>query len=95
MDLERLVSSMFGPQSPGSIVTGYLECLLLVLAVDAARRSRRVYVGAVAGLALVLYARTAEGFIEPSLDSLFKGVGFVFAAAVLAFDLVFEAAEGP
>jgi hypothetical protein len=95
MDVGRLVNSLFGPQSPGSIVTGYLECLLAVLAFDAARRGRRVYLGAVAGLALALYARTAEGFIDPSLDSLLRGVGLVFAAAVLAFDLVFEAAEGP
>jgi hypothetical protein len=95
MDAQGFVSTLFGPQSPGSIVTGYLECLLLVLAVDAVRRGRRVYGGAVAGLALALYARAANGFIEPSLDTLFRAVGLVFAAAVLAFDLVFESAEGP
>jgi len=95
MDLGALVSAIFGPQSPGSIVTGYLECLLLVLAVDAVRRGRRVYLGAVGGLSLTLYARMAEGFIDPSLDGLLRGAGLVFAAAVLAFDLVFEAAEGP
>jgi hypothetical protein len=95
MDVGRLVSSLFGPQSPGSIFTGYLECLLLVLAVDAVRRGHRVYLGAVAGLAVTLYARMAEGFIDPSVDSLLRSVGLVFAAAVLAFDVVFEAAEGP
>jgi hypothetical protein len=95
MDVGRLISSLFGPQSPGSIITGYAECLLLVLAIDSVRRGRRVYLGAVGGLVLAIYARTAEGFIDPSLDSLFRGVGLVFAAAVLAFDLVFESAEGP
>ena len=95
MDVGRFVSNLFGPQSPGSIVTGYLLCLLLVLSVDAVRRGRRIYLGAAGGLALALYARTAEGFIDPSLDSLLRGVGLVFAAAILAFDLVFEVAEGP
>jgi hypothetical protein len=95
MDIGRLISSFFGPQSPGSIITGYAECLLLVLAVDSVRRGRRVYLGAVGGLALAIYARTAEGFIDPTLDSVLRGAGLVFAAAVLAFDLVFESAEGP
>jgi hypothetical protein len=92
MDLGRLVSAVFGPQSPGTILSGYIECLLLVLAVDAVRRGRRVYLGAVAGMVLTLYARTADGFIDAGLDGTLRATGLVFAAAVLAFDLVFEAA---
>ena len=65
-----------------------------MLAVAAVRSGRRIYAGAVAGLSLTIYARMAEGFIDPNLDTLLKAVGLVFAAAVLAFDLVFESPGG-
>ena len=95
MDIGRLIGSLFGSQSPGSLVTGYFECLLLVLAVDAVRRGRRLYAIASVGLSVTIYARLAEGFIDPAADTLLKAAGLVLAALVLAFDLVFEPVEVP
>jgi hypothetical protein len=95
VDIGRLIGSLFGSQSPGSLVTGYAECLLLVLAVDAVRRGRRLYAIASVGLSVTIYARLAEGFIDPAVDTLLKAAGLVLAALVLAFDLVFEPVEAP
>jgi hypothetical protein len=44
---------------------------------------------------VTIYARLAEGFIDPAADTLLKAAGLVLAALVLAFDLVFEPVEVP
>jgi hypothetical protein len=81
------------------LVSGFIECLMLVLAVDAARRGRPVYWAAVVGMGLVLYARMASGFLvgEMSLTSLritppafLTIVGLAIAALTVLFDLLFE-----
>jgi hypothetical protein len=95
MDAGHLIGSVFGAQSPGSLVTGFVECLLLLLAVDAVRSGRRIYAIASVGLSVTIYARMAEGFIDPAADTLLKAAGLVVAALVLAFDLVFEPVEVP
>lgn len=87
------ISALFGPQSPASILTTFIECLVVVIALDVFGRGRRVYLAVVIGVGLALYAQIANGVIDATLDSLLRAAGLVLAAVVLVFDLVFEAAD--
>ncbi|HXA42471.1 MAG TPA: hypothetical protein VNV65_06090 [Candidatus Solibacter sp.] len=86
----QLIGSIFGPQSPGSLVTDFVEFLILAAAVEAVRRGRRIYAVAVFGLGLFIYTRVADGFLDPGADNLLKALGLLLAAGVVVFDAVFE-----
>ena len=73
------------------LLSGIVECLLLVLALDAARRGRRLYWAAVAGMALVLYARMADGFI--GITTILTVMGLLLAGLTVVADLLFEVVE--
>jgi uncharacterized membrane protein len=86
------------------LVSGLVECVCLVLAVEAARAGRVIYWGAVAGLALVLYARMADGYLAGAVtlgplhltpSSLLTVVGLVIAALTVLGDLMFEIVDEP
>ncbi|MFN2465060.1 MAG: hypothetical protein ABR598_02205 [Candidatus Dormibacteria bacterium] len=86
------------------LASGFVECLWLVLALDAARRGRPLYWGAVAGLALVLYGRMTEGMLSGtfaigplnlSTASLLTLTGLVIAALTVVLDLMFEMVDEP
>jgi hypothetical protein len=81
------------------LLSGYVECLLLVLAFEAARRARPIYWAAVAGSALVLYARMAQGILPGALglgplnlsaSALLTLAGLTLAVLVVLADLLFE-----
>ncbi len=76
----------------------------MVLALDAVRRGRVVYFGAVAGLALVLYARMADGFfvggltigpISVAVATILTVTGLLIAALTVLSDLLFEVVDDP
>jgi hypothetical protein len=71
----------------------YVECLLLVFALDAARRGKGIYVIAAAGLAAVLLAGLADGFMVPGEVLAFRLGGLALAGVILAIDLLFEVVE--
>ena len=82
-----------------SLVSGFVECLLLVAAFDAARRARPIYWAAFAGLAVVLYARVSDGILPGSLQlggatltatGLLTVAGLVLAGLTVLADLLFE-----
>jgi hypothetical protein len=86
------------------LVSGFIECVCLVLALEAARRGRVVYWGAVGGLALVLYGRMSDGFLAGAVtlgplhltpSSLLTVVGLVIAALTVLVDLMFEIVDEP
>jgi hypothetical protein len=91
----QLIGTIFGPQSAGSLVTDFVECLILAAAIEAFRRGRRIYALAVIGLGLFIYTRVADGFLDPGADNLFKALGLLLAAGVVVFDAVFETTPGP
>jgi len=72
------------------LLSGFVECVLLVLAVAAAIGGRRVYVVAVVGLAVLLYARVADGFIANNLRVGLTVVGLLVAGLTVLADLLFE-----
>lgn len=90
----QLIGNIFGPQSPGSLVTDFVECLILAAAIEAFRRGRRIYALAAVGLGVFIYTRVADGFLDPGVDNLFKAVGLLLAAGVVLFDTVFETSPG-
>ena len=71
--------------------SGFVECLLLVLAIAAARAGQRLYLIAVGGLAALLYARVADGFIPDDLRLGLAAAGLLVAGATVLADLLFEA----
>jgi hypothetical protein len=77
------------------LATGYLECLMLILAVDAVRRGRRLYILAVVGLAMVFYGRMAHGIISSGLDLAVTAAGLVLAGLTVLADILFEVVEEP
>lgn len=86
------------------LLSGFVECLLLILAVDAGRRGRSLYWVAALGILLVLYGRMAAGFLvgEISLLSLritptafLTIIGLAVAALTVVADLLFEVVEDP
>jgi hypothetical protein len=68
----------------------FVECLLLVLAIDAAQRGKRIYVIAAAGLGAVLLAGLADGFMVPAEVLVLRLGGLALAGVILAIDLLFE-----
>ncbi len=91
----QLIGSIFGASSPGSLITAFIECLILAAALEAFRQGRHVYAIAVFGLGLFIYTRVADGFLDPGVDNLLKAVGLLLAAGVVVFDAVFETSPGP
>jgi hypothetical protein len=86
------------------LVSGYVECLMLLLAFNAARQGRRLYWGVFAGLALVLYSRMAGGLLTGDMAILslrftttafLAVVGLMMAALTVLVDLLFEVADEP
>jgi hypothetical protein len=73
-----------------NVTSAYLECLFLVLAVDAVRNGRRIYIGAVIGLAVAILGRMSEGFSAPGAVGVMKVAGLLLAGLILAVDLFFE-----
>jgi hypothetical protein len=73
-----------------SLASGFVECLLLVMFVDAVRRGHRVYALAVLGMSMALLGRISEGFMEPGPDNILKIAGLVLAALVVTLDIVTE-----
>ena len=82
-------------QNALTLASGFLECLLLALAIDAVRRGRRVYAGAVLGLAMVLYGRMADGFISNTAQRLVIVAGLVLAGLTVGADMLFEVVQEP
>jgi hypothetical protein len=72
------------------LTTGFVECLLLVLALDAVRSGRRLYIVAAVGLGAVLLARMADGFMPGVVIALLRLGGLALAGIILAIDLLFE-----
>ena len=70
--------------------SGFLECLLLVMAFAAVRGGRRIYLVAAVGLAALLYARMADGFIPNNLRLGLAAGGLVVAGVTVLADLLFE-----
>ncbi|HEV1996771.1 MAG TPA: hypothetical protein VGR61_01385 [Candidatus Dormibacteraeota bacterium] len=77
-------------QNALTLASGFIECLLLALAVDAVRRGRRLYAAAVLGMSLVLYGRMADGFISNTAAVAVIAVGLVLAGLTVGADLLFE-----
>jgi uncharacterized membrane protein len=86
------------------LVSGFVECLCVVLAFDAVRHGRTLYWGAVAGLVVVLYGRVTEGLLLGAVSigpfnlttaALLTLVGLVMAGLTVVLDLMFEIAEEP
>jgi hypothetical protein len=82
-------------QNAATLASGFIECLLLVLAIDAVRRGRRLYLAAVLGLAVVLYARMADGFISSTTEVVLVILGLVAAGLTVVADMLFEVVEDP
>ena len=82
-------------QNALTLASGFLECLFLALAIDAVRGGRRVYAGAVLGLAMVLYGRMADGFISNRAEVVVVVAGLVLTGLTVAGDLLFEVTQGP
>lgn len=72
------------------LVSGFVECLLLVLAIAAVSGGRRMYLVAVGGLGSLLYARAADGFISYNLHLGLAVAGLLVAGATVVADLLFE-----
>ncbi|GAC1335950.1 MAG: hypothetical protein NVSMB17_19380 [Candidatus Dormibacteria bacterium] len=72
------------------LASGFVECLLLVLALAAVQAGRRLYWVAVAALVVLLYARVADGFIPDGARLALTVVGLLVAAATVVGDLLFE-----
>ena len=72
------------------LLSGFVECLLLVVAIAATRGGRRLYLVAVVGLATLLYARVADGFIANNLRLGLTIVGLLVAGLTVLADLLFE-----
>jgi len=72
------------------LVSGFVECLLMVLAMAAVRSGRRLYWIAIASLAALLYARVADGFIADGARLALIVGGLLVAAATVVGDLLFE-----
>jgi hypothetical protein len=72
------------------LATGFVECLLLVLALDAVRSGRRIYIVAAVGLGAVLLARMADGFIPGVVVWALRLSGLALAGLILAIDLLLE-----
>jgi uncharacterized membrane protein len=86
------------------LASGFVECLLLVLSVEVARRGRVIYWGAVVGMVLVLYGRMADGIlvaavtigsVRISVAALLAVTGLVLAALTVLADLMFEIVDEP
>jgi hypothetical protein len=86
------------------LLSGFVECLLLVLALHAVRRGRALYWVAAVGMALVLYGRVAAGFLVGDLSLLslritatafLTLIGLAVAALTVLADLLFEVVEDP
>ncbi|MFN2462844.1 MAG: hypothetical protein ABR573_02945 [Candidatus Dormibacteria bacterium] len=75
-----------------ALASGFVESLLLVLAVQAVRSGRRLYAVAIAGMALLIYARVADGFIPDTTRLVMSAVGLVVAGLTVAADVLFEVA---
>jgi hypothetical protein len=82
-------------QNALTLASGFLECLLLALAIDAVRRGRRMYAGAVLGLAMLLYGRMADGFISSTAQRLVVVGGLVLAGLTVGADMLFEVVQEP
>ena len=82
-------------QNAITLASGFFECLFLVLAIDAVRRGRQVYTGAVLGLAMVLYGRMADGFISNTAQRLVIVAGLLLAGLTVAADVLFEVVQEP
>ena len=82
-------------QNALTLASGFLECLLLALAIDAVRRGRRIYAGAALGLAMVLYGRMADGFIGNTAQRLVVVAGLVLAGLTVGADMLFEVVQEP
>jgi hypothetical protein len=82
-------------QNALTLASGFLECLLLALAIDAVRRGRRMYAGAVLGLAMLLYGRMADGFISSTAQRLVVVAGLVLAGLTVGADMLFEVVQEP
>jgi hypothetical protein len=78
---------------PGFIVSGLVECLLLVGFLDAAMRGKRIYGVAAFGMAAVLVARMAEGYMEAIPNTVMRVGGLLLAGAVVFIDLITEVVE--
>jgi hypothetical protein len=73
-----------------TLASGFLECLLLALFVDAVIKGHRVYLIAVVGMSLTLIGRMSEGFMSSGPDSILKIAGLVLAALVVTLDVITE-----
>ena len=82
-------------QNAITLASGFIECLFLALAVGAVRGGRRIYAGAVLGLAMVLYARMADGFITTTTEVVVVVAGLVLTGLTVVADLLFEVVEEP
>jgi hypothetical protein len=76
-----------------TVISGFLECLFLILALDAVRQAHRIYALAVLGLSATLVGRMAEGFMPSGPDTILKIGGLVLAGLVLTLDIVTEEVE--
>ena len=77
-------------QNALTLASAFIECLFLVLAIEAVRRGRRIYVGAVVGVVMVLYGRMADGFIGNTPAVVLVVAGLVLAGLTVVADLLFE-----
>ena len=82
-------------QNAVTLASGFVECLFLVLAIAATRNGRRIYAGAVLGMAVVLYARMADGFIDPTAAVVLVVAGLVLTGLTVVADLLFEVVDEP
>ena len=73
-----------------SVASGYVECLLVALFLDAVLKGHRVYLLAVLGMSATLVGRMSEGFMPSTADSILKIGGLVLAALVVTLDIVTE-----
>ena len=73
-----------------TLASGFVECLLVVLFVDAVLKSHRVYLVAVLGMSATLLGRMSEGFMPSTADTILKVGGLVLAALVVTLDIVTE-----
>ncbi|MHB8507623.1 MAG: hypothetical protein ACYDGR_03115 [Candidatus Dormibacteria bacterium] len=74
----------------GSLGVSFFLCLLLVLAIDAVRHGRWLYLPAAVGIAVTLLAHMATGAMPGLLNGVLKFAGVGLAVVIVLIDLLFE-----